>query len=93
MRELTQCLARTFALGALGLLLALFHGAGLEHADGPGAWLLLMVFWPHYLLGQGRDAWPESLYLPVVFAAQFAYFLAVVVAARRLRRGKARWRR
>jgi hypothetical protein len=92
MRELARCLAWTLALGALALLVAMFHGAGLAHTDGPWAWFLLLLFWPHYLLGYGHDASPQSLYLPVVFAAQSGYFLTLVAAVRRLRRGKARWR-
>ena len=92
MRELARCLVWTLALGAVALLLALFHGVGLAHADGPWAWVLLLVFWPHYLLAAVRGAGPGPANAPALFAAQFVYFLAVVFAVRRLRRGKSRWR-
>ncbi|AMO24230.1 hypothetical protein GCM10027034_15680 [Ramlibacter solisilvae] len=93
MRELARCLAWTLALGALALLLAMLPGAGLEHADGPWAWGLLLAFWPHYLLGPGQGAGSGALHVAAIFGAQFAWFLAVVAAMRRLRRrGKARWR-
>jgi hypothetical protein len=91
MRELTRCLAWTLALGAVALLLAMFHSVGLAHADGPWVWLLLLLFWPQYVLG-APGASAGSIYLPAVFVAQFAYFLALVAAVRRLSRGKSRWR-
>jgi hypothetical protein len=91
MRETARCIAWTLALGALALLFAMFGGSGLEHADGPRAWLLFIVYAPYYLL-MDRAGLPDALLAGAVFLAQFAYFLAAVAFLRSLARGKARWR-
>jgi hypothetical protein len=92
MREFARCIAWTLALGTVALLFAMF-GGGLEHADGPHAWILFSIYAPFYVLGHGlAPYWPEPLVLVAAFLAQFAYLLAVVALMRLLARGKSRWR-
>ena len=92
MRELARSTAWALLAGAIALVFALFAGGGLQHADGPGAWLLFVVYAPYYLLVHARAQWPGAPFLPAVFAAQFLWFLAAVLLVRRAARGKARWR-
>jgi hypothetical protein len=92
-REAARCLAWAFALGAGALAFALFADGGLEHSDGPLAWLLFVVYAPFYALVHAFGHRPDLPFLIGAFAAQFAWFLAVVVVARSVARGKPRWRR
>ena len=92
MRETGRCIAWALLVGAVALGFALFAPGGLQQADGPGAWLLFVVFAPYYLLLHAGVAWPQTAFLIAVFAAQFAWFVAAVAVARRALRGKARWR-
>jgi hypothetical protein len=93
MREFARCIAWTLALGTLALLFAMFGGSGLEHADGPRAWVLFSIYGPYYLLDHGTSPhWPEPLVLVAALLAQFSYFLVAVAIVRSLARGKARWR-
>jgi len=92
-REFARCIAWTLGLGTLALLFALFGGSGLDHADGPRAWVLFSIYAPYYLLGHGTGPqWPQPLVLLAALLAQFAYFLAGVALVRFVARGKARWR-
>jgi hypothetical protein len=94
MREFARCIAWTLALGTAALLFAMFGGGGLEHADGPQAWVLFSIYAPYYLLDHGTAPhWPGPLVMVAAFLAQFAYFLAAVAIVRSLARGKVRWRR
>ncbi|MEJ6024211.1 hypothetical protein [Ramlibacter sp. PS4R-6] len=92
MREAIRCLAWAFALGAGALAFALFAGAGLEHSDGPFAWLLVVVYAPYYALVHvfgDRGEWPFRI---AVFVAQAVWFFALVALVRRAAHGKPRWR-
>ena len=92
MRDLARSIAWAFLAGALALLFALFAGGGLQHADGPGAWLLFVVYAPYYLLVHARAWGPGAAFLIAVVVAQFLWFLVLVTAIRRFGRGKSRWR-
>ena len=92
MREAARCLAWAFALGAAALAFALFAGGGLEHSEAPFAWALFAVYAPYYALLHAFGHRPDLPFLIAVFAAQFAWFFALVVIARRAARGKPRWR-
>ena len=83
MRETGRCIAWALPVAAVALAFALFAPGGLQQADGPGAWLLFVVFAPYYLLLHARMPWPEAAFLIAVFAAQFAWFVAAVALARR----------
>ena len=92
MREAARCIAWALLVGALALGFALFASGGLQHADGPGAWLLFVVYAPYYLLVHARLPWPDAVFVLAAFAAQFLWFLLGVAIVRRAARGKARWR-
>ena len=92
MREAARSTAWALLAGALALVFALFAGGGLQSADGPGAWVLFVVYAPYYLMVHARPHWPGASFPIAVFAAQFLWFLAAVVLVRRAARGKPRWR-
>ncbi len=86
MREFTRCLAWALALGMAALLFAVFGSAGLEHVEGPGAWLILVAYMPFYVFAHGVGSQPGALMMTVVVLAEFVYILAVVAVVRRLAR-------
>jgi hypothetical protein len=96
MRELARCIVWAVGLGALALLLAAFGRVGLAQADGVLAWAVFLVYSPFYLLGHAFSSDAQGLsetgFNATVFAAQFAYFLLIVAAARFLHRRRARRR-
>ena len=98
MRELTRCLVWTFCLGALALVMAAVVDLGVAQADGAGAWLILGVYAPFYVLGHlfhadGSGWMHDSAFLASTIALQFLYFLAVIGLTRALYRGLVRRRR
>jgi hypothetical protein len=82
-RDAARSIAWTLAIGACALAFALFASGGLEQAEGPGAWLLLVAYAPYYGLVHARLHWPDTALVVAVVVAQFLWFFIGVVAVRR----------